>query len=905
MTTFHRFRRVPLRRRLLPVIVIFTSICMVSIVLNLAVLDIQSTVRAYVAGEGLWSKASHDAGFLLQLYGRTHDARYLELFRKAMEVPLGYRKARLELMRPGFDPGKVAQGLIEGHTHRDDIPGVIRLFRCCRNVPDFRRAIDAWGEGDRFLLRLQGLANDLEDEIASPAYSSERMEALLDEVQSAAARVQPHADEFTRALGDAERSLVMWLRVITVGVVGSLVMLGIYISGRILEGVRESEEQYRALFGAAHDAVFVFDRASGAILEFNDRASRLTGRSDSELLATRYQDYFVPGPGNSTAPAYLQGSHQTGMVIRGGVVPVEVAGSTTQLGQKAVYLAIVRDISERLKSERALLLSARAMENMAEGVVITDAEHRVISVNQAFTVITGFTGAEVVGKPLHFLMFRHGDATFYGAIIDLVTGTGKWQGELYHQRKSGEIYPAQLSISTVTDERDRVTHFVNVFNDISKNKEYEQRLQHMAHYDPLTQLPNRATFHERAHEALVRAAEAGTRRALLFIDLDGFKLINDTYGHDAGDALLQVVAGRIQECLRQHDLVGRLGGDEFTALLDDAGSEDDTLRVASQLLQVLAQGTTYAGHEISAFASIGVSFFPDDADSLQALMTNADTAMYEAKRRGRNNVQLFHPDMTLNKSSRLQLSVYLKHAIEAGQFELYYQPCVTMESTRFGSVEALLRWHHPELGNISPDIFIPLAEEIGLIGAITEWVLQTACEQGVRWICSGFEPLQIAVNISPATFWDAALPGNIGRILESTGFHADRLCLEITETALRNQEKSKQMLQQLNAMGMRLAIDDFGVGYSSLNYLKHFPVNYLKIDRSFIARIVQDRSDAAITRAIIALAKSLDLAVIAEGVETAEQGQFLLSEGCDEAQGYYFGRPMPAAKLELRMTQEA
>ncbi|HEY5801651.1 MAG TPA: EAL domain-containing protein, partial [Burkholderiaceae bacterium] len=894
MTDFQRARRVSLQRKLFPVILIFTAICVISIALTLVALGIQSTVRAYVAGEGMWSKAGHDAGFLLQLYGRTRDPAYLARFHQAMEVPLGYRKARLELLRPDFDAAKVEQGLLQGRTHIDDIPGVIRMFRCCSKLGDFERAVEAWGEGDKFLLNLQSLANDLEDEINSSSYTPERVAALLDEVETATARVQPHADEFTRALGDGERTLVQWLRIATVTVVGLLVMVGIYISGRILQSIRESEEQYHLLFETANDAVFVFDRASGRTLEFNDRAMRLTGKSEEELLHTRYQDYFVPTPGASTAPAYLQGSHQADMRIDGAIVPVEVGGSTTHLGSMAVYLAIVRDISERLKSERALRVSANAMANMAEGVVITNAEHRVISVNQAFSVITGFDAAEVIGKPLHFLMFRHSDATFYSAIVELVIKTGKWQGELYHQRKNGEIYPAQLSISTVTDEHNAVSHFVNVFNDISKNKEYEQRLQHLAHYDPLTQLPNRATFHERAHAAVVRAGDAGERLALLFIDLDGFKMVNDTYGHAAGDCLLQVAAGRIQDCLRQQDIVGRLGGDEFTALLEDVTSREDTLRVAGKLLQVLAQGTTYANQEISTFASIGVSFFPDDGANLQTLLTHADTAMYEAKKRGRNNVQVFHPDMTLNKSSRMQLSSYLKHAIEGEQFELYYQPCITMRSTHMGSVEALLRWHHPELGDIPPDIFIPLAEEIGLISSITEWVLQTACAQGMRWQAVGLEPIQIAVNISPANFWDAALPANIDRILHQTGFHAERLCLEITETALRNQEKSKQMLAQLNAMGMRLAIDDFGVGYSSLNYLKHFPVDYLKIDRSFIARIAQDRSDAAITRAIIALAKSLDLEVIAEGVETAEQGAFLLLEGCDEAQGYFFGKPMPA-----------
>jgi len=901
---FSRFHRLPLKRKLVPVVLVFSCICIVSILLNLLVINIQSTVRAFVVAEGLWSKSEHDATLQLQLYGRTRDPVYFANFQQAMAGPLAYRDAHLELLKHDYDPAKVRAGLIVGGTDVDDIAGLIRLFRCCSRWGAFHRANVAWFKGDQFLSRLQDLARALHTEITQPSPSPQNIAALLQEVDSASKWVRPYADEFTRAFSEGERALLQWLRFLTIAVVSLLILSGLYMTLRILRGVRQSEEQYRVLFNTANDAVFVFERSTGKILEANHGAEGLARTSVEVLLSKRYQDYFpevgTPGAGVD----YLLGNHQATMRVDGLAIPVEIGGSMTHLGKSVVYLAIVRDISQRIKSDAALRVAANAIANMAEGLVIADADHRVISVNPAFTAITGFSVQEVMQQPLHFLMFRYRDATFYNAIIDLVVRTGKWQGELYHQRKNGEVFPAQISISAVFDENNKVLQFVKVFNDISKNKEYEIRLQHLSLYDTLTQLPNRATFHERAQKIVEKAATDNSKLALLYIDLDGFKMVNETYGHAAGDYLLQAVASRLQKCLSAQALIGRLGGDEFAALLANIVDEQEVQQLAGRLLQVMAENISFSGQELSIFASIGVSFFPRDAGSLQALLTNADTAMHEAKRRGRNNVQVFNPDMTINMASRLQMSRFLRQAIENHEFELYYQPCIAMKSTHMASVEALLRWHQPELGDIAPDIFIPIAEEVGLISSITEWVLNAACRQGMRWIAEGLEPIQIAVNISPASFWDTQLPGNIGRILAQTGYPAARLCLEITETALRNQERSKQMLYELNAMGMQLAIDDFGVGYSSLNYLKHFPVNYLKIDRSFVARIVQDQNDAAIARAIIALAKSLDLAVIAEGVETAEQGAFLRAEGCDEAQGYFYGRPMPAAKLATLMRHE-
>ena len=784
---FRRIRCFSVERKLLPILLIFIFIFVTSTALSLSALAIQASMRAYIVGESLWSKSQRNATFFLEKYARSRNPAYLEKFRKAMTVPLGYRTARLELLKPDYDRQVVTQGLLQGGTHGDDIPGVIRLFRCCSRYSHFQQAIDAWTTGDAFLLKLEKLALDLERELKSPQASDQRIEILLANIETVSEEI--HSDEvaFINALGNGARAILQWLRFITIGVAVLLIILGSYISLRILKKVHQSEARYRVLFNSANDAIFVFERSNGKVLEANHSTASLTGKSAHELRNSVFYDFFPPDSDNGKILPCPQSGHQTSMLANGRHVPVEVSGSFTQWGEHPACLAIVRDISERQKSER-------------------------------------------------------------------------------------------------------------------EKKEYEQRLQHLALYDLLTQLPNRATFQERGEQAIARALWNKSKSALLLIDLDGFKLVNDTYGHAVGDYLLQVVAGRIQSSLSTVDLAGRLGGDQFTVLLENVAARDDVIELANKLLAEISENTSFGDSDISTFVSIGISFFPDDASSLQELLTHADTAMYQAKRRGRNNFQIFSPSMVVNVSSRLQLSSSLRHAVDRGQFELYYQPCIDIENEDLVAVEALLRWHHPKLGMVPPDVFIPLAEETGLIGSITDWVLKTACTQGMLWIGKGYAPIQIAVNISPATFWDAALPANIHRILMETGWQTNWLCLEITETALRHQEKSKAMLHELNEMGIRLAIDDFGVGYSSLSYLRHFPVHYLKIDQSFIKRSVQDQNDAAITRAIIALAKSLSLSVIAEGVETAEQGEFLRIEGCDEAQGYFFGKPMPALKLEALLT---
>ena len=894
---------VPLRKKLLTVLIIFLFITVISLTLTFIALGIQSSVRTYVAGEGMWSKAQRDATFFLELYGRTRNQEYFKKFEAALAIPLGYRSFRVEMDKPQYDPAVALAGLLAGNTHPDDTAGAIRLYRCCAQISYMQRAIDYWKQGDQHLLQLQSVALALQAEIGKAIPSAARIKELLDQVEAVNESVHPPEAAFTASLGEAARWVTDLLFLATASIIVVLVALGSYASWRILDSIRQSEERYRTLLNSASDALIAIDRDRGTVLAVNQRAEQITGRSAHELVGSRYAD-LLPGPQLGAAATPRQStnfvpvspqqiSHRDGRKI-----PIEVNYSTTKWGSHPAHLAIIRDITERVHAERELRVTANALANMAEGVVITDAARRVVSVNHAYTQITGYDQAEVIGKVPRYPVARHNDLALFRSLWKTVRKTGHWQGEVWNQRKSGEIYPELLSVSAVRDEADRVTHYVGVFNDISAFKDYEQRLEHLAHHDALTQLPNRAAFEQQCAKALERSLRNRSQMALLFIDLDGFKAVNDTYGHAVGDQLLRTVGVRIRTCTRGDDVIARVGGDEFTVLLDNIAGPDGATLVARKLLDTLSENVQCGDHEVSVFASIGISFFPQDAGDVPTLLTYADRAMYEAKNRGRNNYQLFSPSMAGETSSRLTLATGLKQAIERGEFELHYQPCVTLPTRQIASVEALLRWHHPEQGLVSPATFIPLAEQVGLINAISEWVLATACEQGMAWFRGGAAPVPIAVNISARSFWDPAFPSKVAKILADTGWRPDWLCLEITESTIMNQDQPEKMLRELHAMGIRLAIDDFGVGYSSLSYLKQFPVQYLKIDRCFTSGIPYDASNLAIAKAIVALGKSLNLKVIAEGIETQEQYRVLREEGCDEGQGYLFSKPVTAGEME-------
>jgi len=574
---------------------------------------------------------------------------------------------------------------------------------------------------------------------------------------------------------------------------------------------------------------------------------------------------------------------------------VHIVPIVDRSGAIAHYLSLQEDISERKESEATIRLWATVFENSGEAVMITDPDNRIISVNQAFTDITGFAPGEVIGADPSMLASGRHDAEFFGEMWRRLNAYGHWQGEIWDRRKSGEIYPKWLGISAVRDRQERLTHYVAVFSDISERKAAQERIEHLARHDPLTGLPNRSTLADRVEQAITHAQRAQSRIALLFLDLDRFKTINDSLGHPVGDELLRELGRRLQAAVRESDTVSRLGGDEFVILASDLNDPKTAAAIAEKILDAVRQPFALSGHSLLTSTSIGIALYPDDGSDFDSLLKNADVAMYHAKDAGRNAFHFFSVGMNQHAHERLQIQNLLQQAIRNRQLVLHYQPQVALDTGRIIGAEALLRWNNPELGLVPPDRFIPIAEETGAIVAIGDWVLHEACRQARSWRDTGLGAIPVAVNISALQLRHGDFAGRVLRILEETGHDPTLLELEFTESVLiEDMERTLGEVRRLKAIGISIAIDDFGTGYSSLSYLKRLDVDRLKIDRSFIRDLADDADDAAIVRAVTQMARSLRLKILAEGAETVEQTRFLLAEGCREAQGFIYSRALPA-----------
>jgi len=578
-----------------------------------------------------------------------------------------------------------------------------------------------------------------------------------------------------------------------------------------------------------------------------------------------------------------------------------VSGRAVDPGQPAAgSIWVFADVTARRQADERLRLAATVLDWIADGVVVTDQAHRIVATNPAFTRITGYSEMEALGQNAgRFPGNLEGDA-FHAALGETLEETGFWQGELRRTRKDGTTYLEALTMTAVRDDVGALSHFVGVFNDTTQVKEAKDKLDHLAHHDPLTGLPNRLLFNDRLQHAVARAGREGEQLAVMFIDLDRFKNVNDTLGHHVGDTLLKKVAMAMARRLRHGDTLARLGGDEFIVLLENVEGEAGAAQVAEKLMTMFEQPFIVAEHELFVTGSIGISLYPEDADDLNMLIRNADVAMYQAKARGRNNFQFYLPSMTGDGVLRLRLEALLRRSIERGEIHLQFQPQVEIDSGRLIGAEALVRWQNQELGEVAPVRFIPLAEETGFINQLGEWVLFEACRQMMRWQAQGLIVPKIAVNVSVRQFERGLIAGLVRQILAETGLEPHRLQLEVTESVIMNTGDALALINELHAIGVELAIDDFGTGYSSLAYLKQLPVQTLKIDRSFIQDIASDADDEAIAIAIIQLGKSMNLSVIAEGVENAQQVAFLLRHGCNRAQGFFYGQPVAADQLQLQ-----
>jgi diguanylate cyclase (GGDEF)-like protein/PAS domain S-box-containing protein len=568
-------------------------------------------------------------------------------------------------------------------------------------------------------------------------------------------------------------------------------------------------------------------------------------------------------------------------------------------GRSVRAIGTVRDITETKRAEDKMREAAIVFDASRQGIMVVDAEGRITAANPAFSNITGYGLDEVLGERPSLLSSGRHDEAFYADLWHSLESTGLWEGEIWNRRKNGEIYPQWLNISVLRDVEGRALKYVGLFSDITQRKRQEEAIWRQANFDPLTGLANRSLLHDRLAGLIAHARRHGERVGLVFVDLDGFKWVNDTLGHDLGDELLVEVSRRLRKSLRDGDTVARLGGDEFTVVVRDLHTADDLRPVATKVLDALREPFDLAGTKHYISGSAGITVYPDDGESVQVLLKNADIAMYQSKRDGKNQYRFYDRSMQDAALAWVTLERDLRRAVEERQFELHYQPIVRLADGEVCGVEALIRWNHPIRGQVLPLEFVPVAENSGLILAIGGWVLEEATRQWRAWYDAGHTELTLAVNVSAAQFRQGDLLGVVEAALERTAIPPESLLLEITESVLmdRSEIVEKQILDTRRA-GVRYAVDDFGTGYSSLSYLKRFPVSVVKIDPSFVRDCPNDSSDARLVEAIIHMAKSLALEVTAEGVETPEQLEFLRRLGCDYAQGYLFARPLSVEDLE-------
>ncbi len=678
------------------------------------------------------------------------------------------------------------------------------------------------------------------------------------------------------------------------------------------EQLHESERRLRTIFETEPECIKVVDK-KGNLVEMNGAGlAMLEATSLEEAQQKSLVEYVDP----TDRDAFIALHHRV-MNGESGVLEFKVTGlkgtsrhletHATPMrdanGDISSLLGITRDITASIHAKQQQRIAATAFESQ-EGMMVTDTEGSILRVNQAFTRITGYGANEVIGKNPRILSSGHHDAYFYQEMWERIKRTGEWEGEIWNRRKNGEAYPEHLTITAVKDADGRVMNYVATLMDITASKASEEEIKNLAFFDPLTRLPNRRLLQDRLQQALASCSRTGKSGAILFIDLDNFKNLNDTLGHDVGDLLLEQVAKRLTTCVREGDTVARLGGDEFVVMLEDLGENileaaDQTESVGGKIIATLNETYQLGVHAYDNSPSIGATLFNNNHQSIDELLKQADIAMYQAKKAGRNTMRFFDPRMQQSLSARLALELELRKAIEKHQFLLYYQIQVDATHRPLGA-EALIRWMHPEHGLMTPATFIPMAEETGLIIPIGWWVLETACAQLKTW---EKEPLTrdlvLSINVSARQFHQPDFADQVQAAVEHYKINPSRLKLELTESILlENIDITISTMTTLREIGVGFSLDDFGTGYSSLQYLKRLPLDQLKIDQSFMRDITTDNNDVAIVNTIIAMAQNMRLAVIAEGVETEEQRRLLLDGGCNQFQGYLFSKPIPIDQFE-------
>lgn len=678
---------------------------------------------------------------------------------------------------------------------------------------------------------------------------------------------------------------------------------------------QSADARIRAIMDNVADGIITIN-TDGIIESFNGTAESLFGYSAVEVIGKNIK-MLMPEPYRSQHNGYLKRylesgeRHCLGVGFRevegqrkdGVVFPMDLSISEMIQGDKRLFIGIVRDITERKKTQQMTLKLSRALEQADDSIMITTHDGVVEYVNKGFERTTGYQRKEIIGKKPSLLKSGMMDDSFYQRLWEtLISGEG-FHDVFVNRRKDGSIYYEQKNINPVRDEKGVITHFVSAGRDITQYKEVQDRMHYLANHDILTGLANRILLTDRLNHAIGRGRRVTRKLAVLFLDLDRFKTVNETLGHELGDRVLREVAERLKSRVRDGDTVARVGSDEYAILLDDLASLDDVPHVVNKIFDVFNSPLSLEGRELFVTASIGIAVFPHDGENGEVLLRNAATATRQAKRGGSNSYQFYTRDMNEKAGDRLAMEAKLRRALQRDEFLLHFQPQIDLKTGRVFGMEALLRWD-AEWGLVSPAEFVPILEETGMIVPVGEWVLQTACEQFRKWQEKGLPQCRIAVNLSGHQVNNPDFMQFVEKVLRQTGMAPDCLELEITESVIMSDvQQAEDMLEALKSMNVKLAVDDFGTGYSSLAYLKRFPLSTLKIDRSFINNLATNREDASIVDAIISLAHALNLSVVAEGVETKEQLRHLSDKRCEAAQGYLFSRPLPVRDIEKLLTE--
>jgi len=884
----------PLSRRLRPLAYGLVAVIGLILLLTWGALQVQVTLAGFLNGESVWSKAQKQAVIDLATYAETGSPDRLAAYKDNFGLLKSDGWARDAIATGVYDRTAVDQAFTRGRILPTAKPGMIFMLRYCTGVPHMSEAVFVWREADRLLVQLDAVALEIGRAYAQGEPDRAWVNNQLTRINMLNDELEPLTERFSLevAHGAAWLGQVLFTAVFLTACFASLLWLR--MGQRILIRIRGTEERYSLLFDSAADAIVMVDEASSHILGANRTALQWTGLPMDALLDKPLTDLFAPllHRADGAVTGELRGPN-------GELRPVEMRSSIAQWGTRNVRQSIMRDITERVNLEQQRRIAAEALAGIAEGVIIADAERRVTRVNAAHIRMTGFTAQALLDVRFDDLRSLPDGTSLPDSVWEAIDAEGNWVGEVRSRRLDGSTYPELLSISAIRNPEGQVQHYVAVINNISASKANEQRLQYMAAHDPLTGLANRAEFERRCVLSVAEAERERGMVAVLFIDLDAFKTVNDSYTHAVGDHLLVKVAERIVYELGDHGLAGRIGGDEFTALLGNLYTREQASALAGRLLTTLAAPVIVGEYEVALSASIGIACYPLDGTDVPTLITNADAAMYAAKTEERNAFRFYSPRMQADARRRIALASELRTALAENEFHLVYQPTVELRTGRILAVETLLRWTHPRRGEIQPGEFIPMAEKLGLIRRIDQWVLQAACTQMYRWDRAGMPPLRMAVNVSAHWFGQANFVDDIRALLETHRLSPERLMLEITEGAiLRLGEEMERTLHALHALGVGVAIDDFGTGYSSMSYLKLRAIAYLKIDQSFVAGLPDDESDGAIVEAMLTLCRNLGISPIAEGIETEEQHRFLLRAGCTEGQGFLYSRPVSPEDIE-------